>query len=104
MGMNGIIEQVDVLKGSLSAENTMRGALSAESSMTGALSGEQSLNATIGSAVEGRYNGEYSFTPSKTDQVINTDYKLLTKDLVVKGIPYYEVSNESGITIVIGDE
>lgn len=94
MGINGTIERIDVLNGSLSAENTM----------SGTLSGEQSLNATIGSAVEGRYNGEYSFTPSKTDQIINTDYKLLTRDLVVKGIPYYEVSNESGITIVIGDE
>lgn len=104
MGINGIIEPVEVLKGSLSKESTMKGALSAESSMNGALSGVQSLNATLGSAVEGRYNGEYSFTPSKTDQVINTDYKLLTKDLVVKGIPYYEVSNESGITIIIGDE
>ena len=104
MGINGIIESVKVLKGSLSKESTMKGALSAESSMNGALSGVQSLNATLGSAVEGRYNGEYSFTPSKTDQVINTDYKLLTKDLVVKGIPYYEVSNESGITIIIGDE
>jgi hypothetical protein len=103
MGAKGIIEQTETLSGSLSGAKTMSGTLSMDSSMVGTLSGEVGLNAQLTSSIENRYEGAYVFTPSKDDQVIDTDYRLLTKDLTIKGIPYYEVSNENGITIIIGD-
>ena len=103
MGAQGKIEQPAILKGSLSLQNTIKGNLSTEPSMAGTLSGVEGLNAQLGAPVENRYEGTYTLTPSKNDQVLDTDYRLLTKDLTIKGIPYYEVSNEDGITIIIGD-
>ena len=103
MGVQGKIENTEVLQGFLSSENTMTGTLSIESSIVGALSGENGLAATLSTPVENRYEGTYTVTPNKDEQVIDTDYRLLTQDLTIKGIPYYEVSNESGITVIIGD-
>lgn len=103
MGTQVIEPVIPVIKGTLSTESTMIGALSTDKGLTGALSKDTELSATISAQVENRYDGEYIFTPSKEDQVIDTDYRLLTQDLTIKGIPYYEVSNKDGITIIIGD-
>lgn len=48
------------------------------------------------------YEGEYEITPSVSRQELETKNRLLSDDIVVKEIPYYETSNESGITIYIG--
>ena len=74
--------------------HTLKGSLSLESSIEGRLSNELGLNAELSSKIENRYVGDYTFTPSQDDQIINTDYRLLTQDLTIKGIPYYEVSND----------
>lgn len=52
-----------------------------------------------------RYNGDYVVVPKTDSQVLKTRQKLMTDDLTVKEIPYYEVSNESnGNTVYIGKE
>lgn len=49
------------------------------------------------------YNGNYSITPQIDSQVLNTSDKLMSKDVTVKAIPYYSVSNEyNGETVIIG--
>lgn len=52
------------------------------------------------------YLGVYEVTP-KLDQetVLKTAKKVLSKDVTVKKIPQYEVSNEAGgTTFIIGEE
>lgn len=42
------------------------------------------------------YNGEYTVTPAPRSQVLETSRKVMRNNVVVQGIPYYEVSNLSG--------
>lgn len=51
------------------------------------------------------YEGEYVVTPKTYDeQVLPTKNKRMINNLTVKKIPQYEVSNDSGYTLIIGDE
>lgn len=51
------------------------------------------------------YDGEYEVVPSTYDeQVLPTKNKKMINNLTVKKIPQYEVSNDSGYTLIIGDE
>ena len=51
------------------------------------------------------YDGEYVVTPKTYDeQVLPTKNKRMINNLTVKKIPQYEVSNDSGYTLIIGDE
>lgn len=58
-------------------------------------------------SVEGKkYEGEYDITPSTyNDQVLATRNLVMTKDVTVRKIPQFEVSNTSdGKTLIIGEE
>lgn len=51
-----------------------------------------------------RYTGEYDVTPLvDKETTLPTANKIMTKDVVVKQVPYFETSNDSGgITVYIG--
>lgn len=49
------------------------------------------------------YLGSYEVTPKNYEQVLPTKYKGMKDDLKVKEIPYFEVSNQFGTTLVIGE-
>ena len=70
------------------------------------LSGEEEfdLEASVTDVIGGdTYEGEYEVTPTNTDIVLDTDGSVLTKDIVVKAVPTYAVSNTAGgTTFVIG--
>lgn len=58
-------------------------------------------------SVEGKkYEGEYDVTPSTyNDQILATRNLVMTKDVTVRKIPQFEVSNTSdGKTLIIGEE
>ena len=58
-------------------------------------------------SVEGKkYEGEYDVTPSTyKDKVLATRNLVMTKDVTVRKIPQFEVSNTSdGKTLIIGEE
>lgn len=58
-------------------------------------------------SVEGKkYEGEYDITPSTyNDQVLATRNLVMSKDVTVRKIPQFEVSNTSdGKTLIIGEE
>lgn len=58
---------------------------------------------TVVSAPE--YSGSYDITPLFTAQVLPTAKKLMQKDVTIRKIPQYEVSNDSnGYTLIIGEE
>lgn len=58
-------------------------------------------------SVEGKkYEGEYDITPSTyNDQVLATQNMVMSKDVTIRKIPQFEVSNTSnGKTLIIGEE
>lgn len=51
-----------------------------------------------------KYAGDYVVTPAPfLEQTLFTNNKLMEDNVVVLEIPYYEVSNISGKTVIIGD-
>ena len=51
------------------------------------------------------YSGAYEVTPETTGQTLKTAQKYMEKNVEVRAIPYYEVSNPSGgNTVYIGTE
>lgn len=50
------------------------------------------------------YTGPYEVTPSTAEQIMNTEDKHLTNNIVIHEIPYYNVSNPAGgSTVYIGN-
>lgn len=49
------------------------------------------------------YDGEYVVTPKTVEQTLGTADKYMESDVLVRDIPYYETSNQSGITVYIAD-
>lgn len=52
-----------------------------------------------------RFAGPYEVTPAIIEQTLATKNKEMEKDLTIKEIPYYAVSNNAnGLTVTIGNE
>lgn len=49
------------------------------------------------------YEGDYIVVPSVYEQILQTNGLRMTDDVTVTEIPYYETSNESGITVFIAN-
>lgn len=51
------------------------------------------------------YEGAYHITPKVSEQKMNTTGKVMTDDVTVLAIPYFDVSNAyGGSTVYIGNE
>ena len=48
------------------------------------------------------YNGTYEVIPKAASQELKTANKLLEENIKVLAIPFAEVSNENGTTVIIG--
>ena len=60
--------------------------------------GNQTITADIGEFTiidHEAYSGAYEVTPSGSTQTLDTDRKVLSRDVTVRPIPYYETSNVS---------
>ncbi len=49
------------------------------------------------------YDGEYEFVPKTVPQTAETKNKTLKDNITVLSIPYFEVSNTDGTTVIIGE-
>ena len=47
------------------------------------------------------YTGSYEATPTAYEQSLPTSGKTMTRNVTIHKVPYYETSNESGITVSI---
>ena len=120
--LNGSLEQINNLEGSLSVEPELTGALSTvDSTLTGKLTIDEAHELTGSLSIEElslngelhippevpieNYQGEYIVTskPFK-DSVLETGGLRMTQDITIEKIPYYETGNESGYTVYIGGE
>lgn len=51
------------------------------------------------------YKGSYNITPlAYNKQELETKNKIMEKNLIVKEVPFFEVSNTEGTTVYIGSE
>lgn len=50
------------------------------------------------------YAGPYDVTPKIELQTLETKDKLMADDVTVKSIPYFEMDNNKGTTVFIGNE
>ena len=48
------------------------------------------------------YDGEYIVTPKTEEQSLQTKERVAMEDITVKEIPFFEVANATGETIIIG--
>ena len=49
------------------------------------------------------YEGPYTAVPAVTEQVLDTEQRIMRKNLVIEKIPFYKVSNnKGGDTVTIG--
>ena len=78
-----IIRSEGALSGSIVSEGILRG----------------SLSMPIGYE---DYSGSYTVTPKVESQSLSTADKHLSHDVTIEPIPYYEVSNQNGKTVIIG--
>lgn len=95
------------LSGALSDHGKLIGALSPVAGLTGTLSPPRGLTGilTIPRVLDAEYyTGEYEVTPqARSDVVLDTSGKLMTDDVTVFEIPYYETTNPAGgYTAIIG--
>lgn len=88
--------------GNLSPIATVTGTLSGKSELTGSISAIGSLIGKTSVPNDYvKYDGDYEVTPlANREVVLETKDKLLIDDILVKKIPRYDVSNESGGTTV----
>lgn len=51
------------------------------------------------------YVGPYDIVPLFSEQVLQTEKRLMTKNVTIEKIPQYEVSNDyGGVTLIMGEE
>lgn len=93
----------------LKAFESIGGSISGESTLSGTISGESTLSGTLSVATGNNYDvytGDYEVIPKVEDeQILETAHKLLTDNILVAKVPYFETSNDSnGKTAYIGKE
>ena len=96
--MDGKVYEIDaVIKGKLSSTGqVIKGKLS---------STEQTIKGRLSTQiVPDAYTGSYDVIPKIDAQQLETVGKVMKDNVTVWGIPYAEVSNPDGTTVIIGDE
>lgn len=88
-----IVVEEGALVGKIRSEGTLSGSVVSEGTLGG------SLLMPVGYE---DYTGPYEVTPKVESQSLNTADKRMAHDVAIKPIPYYEVSNQNGKTIIIG--
>ncbi len=104
--MIAAVEAGEVLSGSLSESAALSGSIALESALQGAIGSELTLAGTVSMPETfERFDGSYTVIPAVAAKSLQTKDRLMSDDVTVTAIPYYEVSNpQGGSTIVIGDD
>lgn len=92
--------QVESIVGDVSSTASLVGNVTANGFLSNAFIGSVNITKLEYPA----YDGEYEITPRAEAQVLQTAMRTLEDDILIKEIPYFDVSNEYGRTIYIGGE
>lgn len=96
-----------MLTGSIIAqEGTLVGIIKPSGSLSGSIRPNANLIGRVAMSVDHEYYiGEYDVTPKIKSQVLETRDKLMSDDVTVRAISFYEVSNpQGGTTFIIGGD
>ena len=88
-----IVVEEGVLTGKIGSEGILSGSIVSERALSG------SLSMPVGYE---DYTGPYVVKPKVESQSLSTADKHLSHDVTIDPIPYYEVSNQNGKTVIIG--
>lgn len=104
LNLIGSLENPNTITGSTEGTLEIVGSLENELEIVGSLIENNCINGelVLGGGTHATYGGSYEITPTSSDQTLNTNDKIMTNDVLVGKIPYYETSNEYGKTIYIG--
>ena len=105
INLKGTLKTGRTLKGRMVARLTLSASFPVKKRLRGHISKPKKLKGTIKTDVEKEYyEGDYIVIPKAfEDQDLTTLRKYMTGDVLVKEIPYSEVSNlAGGITVNIG--
>lgn len=93
--MNGTIKNAGhILIGRITPQVTLVGRMTSCGTLVGSLHLPEGYE---------DYDGSYILTPDADQQIISTNDRHLTKDIIIQPIPYAEVSNDAnGYTVTIG--
>ena len=97
--------QFEKLLGEVRASGAVVGTIPGTVELVGTVKAKTSITASIIAPTLinlPTYTGPYTIYPEVTRQDFNTMDKRMTKDLAIMEIPYHEVSNEHGETVIIG--
>lgn len=93
---NGVLSEVDTLKGTISGQDHLVGSLDS----SGALTGVVSLGYSGGYP---SYSGPYRIDPTFEAQILQTADHIMLQDMEITAIEVSRVSNPSGgVTVYIG--
>jgi hypothetical protein len=106
--IKGSIKDKSNLTASIMEHVQISGSLSPRSQISGSVKDRRNLKATINVPVfehHDSYEGDYVVVPkADSGTVLETQGKLMTDDVEVIKIPYFETSNLSGKTVYIASE
>lgn len=107
--LSGLMSTAQGISGTLTAQSNLSGTLTGSGHLSGFLGATRSLSGTltIPSAVGVEpYTGAYEVTPKAWDaQTLETAHKLMSNNVTVFKVPYYEISNLfDGKTAYIAEE
>ena len=88
-------------------EGTLIGKISSRNAiLLGKIQSHMTLNGKVTISSDHEYfNGDYEVIPKIESQSLETKDKIMSKDVLIKSIPYYEVSNpQGGNTVYIGSD
>lgn len=100
--LTGKIGSEGTLSGSVVSEGTLTGKIGSEGTLSGSIVSEGVLSGSLSMPVGYEdYTGPYEVTPKVESQSLGTADKRMAHDVTIEPIPYYEVSNQNGKTIII---
>lgn len=103
MMVEGIIAKEGVLSGKICFDQSLSGKLNIENLLSGRINADGVLSGKMMMPVGyEEYSDKYRVIPKVSSQTLPTSDRHLSQDVVVDPIPYYEVSNQNGKTIIIG--
>lgn len=102
-----VTENKNILIGSVAIENSgvLNGSIKYDGILSGHLVKEAAIigNVAIATGYD-FYLGDYDVTPKIKSQILLTSNKVMSKDVKINGVPYYEVSNpQGGTTFIIAE-
>lgn len=94
------MNKIVVIEGQVSLSNSIEG----EVSLNNMMDGQSGVFYLASAQTHETYDDGYEVIPSASEDIIlNTNNKIMKKDVTVSKIPYYQTSNTDGITVYIAN-